>query len=744
MKHIKLYESFTIGDFDPEMISEQEYQRVKKSGIHLRFSTRDVARLYTNAKVFDPRIVSWIDGNSRGYIGGTFNQVIKNVELNFSTRFEIITIEKEDEPFVYFTINWGYRNSMVSWRDTLNFPPDSKLYGRMEYEEFEMVREDAKIWKDFCVNIVVEEDRKTNKIIQESFGGSIPDPEPMDVNEWDEEVTNAQEVAFTQKEKELFISLSDSISLENKINQPEIARYYLAFRLINGNINPKIRETAPISNVATYKNDDEFYYVSVWKLINGDGFEKLYRCDGYECWEKFLKEIFASYRKLISKQTKTNESIFTDIPDPEIMTLDEYDDEINNGKEEKFNQKEKELFISLSDTIPLQHKPYSPEFWDSQISFSLTNGGQLVPDRPKSYGGVYLELKSTDVIRSITTYKNEDEFYYVNVWEKEWATEDHNGTKSYRCDGYACWEKFLKEIFQDYRDLINTKDNKVIKESFGGPIPDPEPMDENEWDKEVTNAEEIPFTQKEKELFIALSDTISVKNKRNMPEIGISNLFFQLLNGDLNPKLRETTPISNISIYKNDDEFYFVGLWSGDGMFAERELWAGGEKLYRCDGYECWEKFLKEIFAGYRDLINTKSKTNESYFDEVSEPKSLLDENGDYIPGSSRASMNNREPFNKKEKSFINQLLETLNEEYVSTNFSDNTEFALNMGEMGETTHGMRIVKLTDDYYEVQYNNFVDSDDEYIYCECDGFKCLSKLLIRLFEKINKDYDYEGD
>jgi hypothetical protein len=164
MKHIKLYESFTIGDFDPEMISEQEYNRVKKSGIHLRFSTRDVARLYTNSRRGGPgnlpRIVSWVDGNSRGYIGGTFHQVIKNVELKFSTRFEIISIEKEDEPFVYFTINWGYRNSMISWRDTLNFPPDSKLYGRMEYEEFEMVREDAKLWKDFCVNVVVEEDRK--------------------------------------------------------------------------------------------------------------------------------------------------------------------------------------------------------------------------------------------------------------------------------------------------------------------------------------------------------------------------------------------------------------------------------------------------------------------------------------------------------------------------------------------------------------------------------------------------------
>jgi len=144
-------------------------------------------------------------------------------------------------------------------------------------------------------------------------------------------------------------------------------------------------------------------------------------------------------------------------------------------------------------------------------------------------------------------------------------------------------------------------------------------------------------------------------------------------------------------------------------------------------------------------------KKFESYFDEVPEPKSLLDENGDYIPDSSRDRMNNREPFNQKEKLFINKLVDTLNEEYVSlsagtrliTNFSDLTEFRLNMGEMGEATHGMRVVKMIDEYYEVQYNNFVDSDDEYIYCECDGFECLSKLLIELFEKINKDYDYKG-
>ena len=50
MKHLKIYESFGRSEFNPEMISEQEYTRVKKTGIHLRFSARDVARLYTNQR----------------------------------------------------------------------------------------------------------------------------------------------------------------------------------------------------------------------------------------------------------------------------------------------------------------------------------------------------------------------------------------------------------------------------------------------------------------------------------------------------------------------------------------------------------------------------------------------------------------------------------------------------------------------------------------------------------------------
>ena len=49
MKRLKTYESFGSSEFNPQMITEQEYTRVKKSGIHLRFSARDVARIYHNS-----------------------------------------------------------------------------------------------------------------------------------------------------------------------------------------------------------------------------------------------------------------------------------------------------------------------------------------------------------------------------------------------------------------------------------------------------------------------------------------------------------------------------------------------------------------------------------------------------------------------------------------------------------------------------------------------------------------------
>jgi hypothetical protein len=439
MKRLKTYESFGRSGFRPEMISEQDYNRVKKSGIHLRFSTGDVARLYTKAKEFNPRILSWMYGDNRGHVIAHFPQVVKNVDLIFSTRLEIMSIEESDEPYVYFIINWGYRNSVASWRNYRNFPPDSKLYGRMEYEEFEMIRENAKIWKDFCVQKILEEDKKTHQIVQESFGGSIPDPEPMSNREWTNEVTDAEEVPFSQKDKELFIALSDTISLENKYNQPTIARTSLSFNLINGLIDPKLRTSTIISSVTTYKNDDEFYYVAVWEKTYLD--EKLYRCDGYECWEKFLKEIFEGYRKL-TKQTKTNESFFNEVPEPELIDVDEWD-KVVIDKEVDFTQKEKEFFIDLADTIPSNNNIDSLYIEDYQLTFSMSNGKDPI----------YPNIKFDDRVRSITSYKDDDEFYYVSVWEYD-GTESTN--ELYRCDGYKCWEKFIREIFDSYRELSQT------------------------------------------------------------------------------------------------------------------------------------------------------------------------------------------------------------------------------------------------------------------------------------------------
>jgi len=400
------------------------------------------------------------------------------------------------------------------------------------------------------------------------------------------------------------------------------------------------------------------------------------------------------------------ESLF-DVPDPELMDDNEWDEEVTYAKEVDFAQKEKELFISLSQTIPPKHR--IEDVGDSHLSFSIMNG----------VDGIYPNLRSTTVIRSITSYKNDDEYYYVNVWEGNDSDGVH---KSYRCDGYECWEKFLKEIFQGYRDLIS-KGNKT-NESFGD-VPEPQRLIGDQWDEELDKIVEGKFDQADINLLVSLSDSIPNEWKKKKTIFNYFEFHFG------------RHGISGLVwLCKTDDDYYLVEVWDRIKNINT------DSQLYKCDGFECMEKLLRKTFDDFREIISRSTKTNESIFDEVPEPRSLLDENGDYIEGSSRLRMNNREPFNQKEKLFINQLLETLNEEYVSTNFSDSSEFVLNMGEMGETTHGMRVVKMEDEYYEVQYNNFVDSDDEYIYFECDGFECLSILLRRLFGKIRDDYSYE--
>ena len=433
MEYILLYEAFST-EFKPEMISTEEYQRVKKSGIHMRFSRETTVGLTMNVRKTDININ--YDSNTKSHIMFYFNYSYLDAKMVFNTRFSIMKTEG-DEPFVYFDARYGYRNIGTDFMDYQNFPQDDSIYGRMEVEEFDQIIKNPRLWKNWMVDKTFELDQQTHKILKESLF-DVPEPEPMNLDEWEDEVTNAKEVAFTQKEKELFIALSDTISVKNKRYMPEIGKSSLFFQLINGDLIPNLKETTPIRNISTYKNDDEFYYVNIWGRDDND---KQYRCDGYECWEKFLKEIFQGYRDLIG-QNKTNESYFDDIPEPELMDDNEWDEEVTE-KEVDFNKKEKELFISLSDTIPVKHKIDidALEIGDSQLSFSMVNG----------HDRIYQGLSYSDVIRSITSYKNDDEFYYVNVWGDDSVWE----TKSYRCDGYECWEKFLKEIFAGYRKLIS-------------------------------------------------------------------------------------------------------------------------------------------------------------------------------------------------------------------------------------------------------------------------------------------------
>ena len=302
MKHLKLFETFNFSDgINPDILTREQFESLSRQSIHMRFSRETTVGLTMNVRKTDININ--YDSKVKQHIMFYFNYSYLDAKMVFNTKFSIMKIEG-DEPFVYFDARYGYRNIGTDYWEYQKYPHDESIYGRMEVEEFDMIIKNPRLWKDWMVDKTFELDQQTHKILKESLF-DVPEPELMDVNEWDEEVTNAKEVDFNQKEKELFISLSDTISVKNKRYMPEIGKSSLFFQMINGDINPKLKETTPIRNISTYKNDDEFYYVNIW---GRDADDKVYRCDGYECWEKFLKEIFQGYRDLINNQTKTNES----------------------------------------------------------------------------------------------------------------------------------------------------------------------------------------------------------------------------------------------------------------------------------------------------------------------------------------------------------------------------------------------------------------------------------------------------
>jgi len=705
MKHLKLFESF--GSFQLDEITRRQYIDIH---VNREEESIDYMSLQLMGENLDKKYelkqgdvwfrIEWVD--------------ILNGNVEIQTKIFVDKVSQYgDEPF--YTLKYYYELSKGSkYSDRYNF-------FRFEESDFDQMCKNPQILIDYLGDYFDETITQIDGALDEAFGFS------RDISP--EMLTRQQFESLSRQSIHLRFSRETTVGLTMNVRKTDIninydsnTKSHIMFYFNYSYLDAKMVFNTKFSIMKT-EDDEPFVYFDArygYRNIGTDFMdyqnfpqdESMYGRMEVEEFDQIIKNPRLWKNWMVDKTFELDQQThkilkesFNDIPEPELMDDNEWDKEVTNAEEIDFNQEEKELFISLSQTIPPKHK--IEEVLDSQLSFSIMNGQD----------GIYPNLRSTTVIRSITTYKNDDEFYYVNVWEGNDSDGVH---KSYRCDGYECWDKFLREIFEGYRDLINnqTKTN----ESFTD-VPEPEKLSGNQWDEELDKMVESKFDQRDIDLFVSLSDSIPNEWKKKKT---IFNYFeFHFGKHGLS---------GMVWLCKTDDEYYLVEVWDRIKNINT------DSQLYKCDGFECMEKLLRKTFDDFREIISRSTKTNESMFDEIPEPKSLLDEDGDYIMGSSRDRMNNREPFNQSEKMFINKLVDTLNEEYVSTNFSDLTEFRLNMGEMGESTHGMRVVKLTDDYYEVQYNNFVDSDDEYIYCECDGFECLSRLLVELFGKIRKDYE----
>jgi hypothetical protein len=128
------------------------------SSIALRFSSEDTAKLLVNSRGVD---ISWnypklLRYNIFGYFSNNPND---EIEIKFVTEFKLKRFTDDDDDFVYFEINFGYRNKKTDWREYINLPTDKKIQGVMSMDEFDSLLENPKVWKDYCIT-------QTNKQIE--------------------------------------------------------------------------------------------------------------------------------------------------------------------------------------------------------------------------------------------------------------------------------------------------------------------------------------------------------------------------------------------------------------------------------------------------------------------------------------------------------------------------------------------------------------------------------------------------
>jgi len=152
--------------FLPEILSEERFNRYFNHPYRrfMRFSTH-ISSLWINSR---GKYISWNCPKSKSHLFEYHSEKYPNVDVRISTKFEILNIEGDDfsGAYVYFCMNYGYRAKKDEYWQ--NYPPDEKIFGRMEMLEFDGIVENPDVWIEFCKNAILEDDKQKNNIITQN------------------------------------------------------------------------------------------------------------------------------------------------------------------------------------------------------------------------------------------------------------------------------------------------------------------------------------------------------------------------------------------------------------------------------------------------------------------------------------------------------------------------------------------------------------------------------------------------
>ncbi len=134
----------------------------------MRFTTQTVASLLVNSR---GKNITWDWPKSKSDILGYHSESFPNVDVSFVTKFSIVNNEGTTYrgAYVFFEIVYGFRNKKTQdWRDWENYPADQQILGRMELWEFEEIEKDSNVWKNYCKQLVINDDKNKSKVISQT------------------------------------------------------------------------------------------------------------------------------------------------------------------------------------------------------------------------------------------------------------------------------------------------------------------------------------------------------------------------------------------------------------------------------------------------------------------------------------------------------------------------------------------------------------------------------------------------